>query len=132
MVLIAKEVKEVFLSVLPAITWPPLSNNFPGSTISFNYSWAMGNLGHAWCGASLNGTWPYTYNSCGVGTAPNRTINGLLSVLSSSNEYCVILVRTETVAAHLRCIKLSRSKVYCQHICWTVCPRNQCIWSSSQ
>ncbi|KAF7339606.1 Glycoside hydrolase family 16 protein [Mycena sanguinolenta] len=39
--------------------------------------WAMGNLGRAGFGASLEGMWPYTYDACDVGTAPNQTINGL-------------------------------------------------------
>ncbi|KIY69279.1 glycoside hydrolase family 16 protein [Cylindrobasidium torrendii FP15055 ss-10] len=38
--------------------------------------WAMGNLGRAGYGATLEGTWPYTYDACDVGTAPNQTING--------------------------------------------------------
>ncbi|KAI0651922.1 glycoside hydrolase family 16 protein [Trametes meyenii] len=36
--------------------------------------WAMGNLGRAGYGASLDGMWPYTYDACDVGTAPNQTI----------------------------------------------------------
>ena len=36
----------------------------------------MGNLGRAGYGASLEGMWPYTYDACDVGTAPNQTING--------------------------------------------------------
>ncbi|CAA7260065.1 unnamed protein product [Cyclocybe aegerita] len=39
--------------------------------------WTMGNLGRAGYGATLEGMWPYTYDSCDVGTAPNQTINGL-------------------------------------------------------
>ncbi|KZP18032.1 glycoside hydrolase family 16 protein [Athelia psychrophila] len=39
--------------------------------------WMMGNLGRAGYGASLEGTWPYTYDECDVGTAPNQTLNGL-------------------------------------------------------
>lgn len=39
--------------------------------------WSMGNLGRAGYGASLEGLWPYTYDSCDVGTAPNQTIGGL-------------------------------------------------------
>ncbi|KAJ7703191.1 beta-glucan synthesis-associated protein-domain-containing protein [Mycena rosella] len=38
--------------------------------------WTMGNLGRAGYGASLEGTWPYSYDSCDVGTAPNQTHNG--------------------------------------------------------
>ncbi|KAG7451540.1 glycoside hydrolase family 16 protein [Guyanagaster necrorhizus] len=37
--------------------------------------WSMGNLGRAGYGASLEGMWPYTYDSCDVGTAPNQTID---------------------------------------------------------
>ena len=53
--------------------------------------WAMGNLGRAGYGASLDGMvsftnslgrdytdvsqWPYTYDACDVGTAPNQTVN---------------------------------------------------------
>ncbi|KAF8905161.1 beta-glucan synthesis-associated [Mucidula mucida] len=52
--------------------------------------WAMGNLGRAGYGATLEGTWPYTYDSCDVGTAPNQTVNGapeaaLTSGYESSN-----------------------------------------------
>ncbi|KAI0307689.1 beta-glucan synthesis-associated [Multifurca ochricompacta] len=39
--------------------------------------WTMGNLGRAGYGASLEGMWPYTYDSCDVGTAPNQTQGGL-------------------------------------------------------
>ncbi|QRW07384.1 glycoside hydrolase family 16 protein [Ceratobasidium sp. AG-Ba] len=35
--------------------------------------WAMGNLGRAGYGASLDGTWPYSYDTCDVGTLPNQT-----------------------------------------------------------
>ncbi|KDQ64379.1 glycoside hydrolase family 16 protein [Jaapia argillacea MUCL 33604] len=38
--------------------------------------WTMGNLGRAGYGASLEGLWPYTYDACDVGTAPNQTFNG--------------------------------------------------------
>lgn len=33
----------------------------------------MGNLGRAGYGASLEGTWPYSYDSCDVGTLQNQT-----------------------------------------------------------
>lgn len=39
--------------------------------------WSMGNLGRAGYGASLEGMWPYSYDSCDVGTAPNQTLNGV-------------------------------------------------------
>lgn len=36
--------------------------------------WTMGNLGRAGYGASLQGTWPYSYDKCDVGTVKNQTI----------------------------------------------------------
>lgn len=38
--------------------------------------WAMGNLGRAGYGGTLDGMWPYSYNECDVGTLPNQTQNG--------------------------------------------------------
>lgn len=38
--------------------------------------WSMGNLGRVGYGASLEGMWPYSYDSCDVGTAPNQTHQG--------------------------------------------------------
>ncbi|KAN0060009.1 hypothetical protein ACQY0O_007982 [Thecaphora frezii] len=35
--------------------------------------WTMGNLGRAGYGASVEGNWPYTYESCDVGTLMNQT-----------------------------------------------------------
>ncbi|EIM86744.1 glycoside hydrolase family 16 protein [Stereum hirsutum FP-91666 SS1] len=35
--------------------------------------WTMGNLGRAGYGATTEGTWPYSYDSCDVGTFPNQT-----------------------------------------------------------
>ncbi|KAG8884997.1 hypothetical protein FRB97_002504 [Tulasnella sp. 331] len=35
--------------------------------------WTMGNLGRAGFGATTDGTWPYSYDSCDVGTLPNQT-----------------------------------------------------------
>ncbi|KAH8824012.1 glycoside hydrolase family 16 protein [Flagelloscypha sp. PMI_526] len=51
----------------------PGTNNVHGLWPAF---WTMGNLGRAGYGASLEGMWPYTYDSCDVGVAPNQTING--------------------------------------------------------
>ncbi|KAJ3923358.1 beta-glucan synthesis-associated [Lentinula edodes] len=36
----------------------------------------LGNLGRAGYGATLEGTWPYTYDTCDVGTVQNQTVNG--------------------------------------------------------
>ncbi|KIJ20369.1 glycoside hydrolase family 16 protein [Paxillus involutus ATCC 200175] len=38
--------------------------------------WTLGNLGRAGYGASLEGMWPYTYDSCDVGTVANQSVNG--------------------------------------------------------
>ncbi|EIW86864.1 glycoside hydrolase family 16 protein [Coniophora puteana RWD-64-598 SS2] len=38
--------------------------------------WAMGNLGRTGYGATLDGMWPYSYDSCDVGTVANQTHNG--------------------------------------------------------
>ncbi|CCM00674.1 uncharacterized protein FIBRA_02713 [Fibroporia radiculosa] len=38
--------------------------------------WTMGNLGRAGYGASLQGLWPYSYDSCDVGTVANQTVDG--------------------------------------------------------
>ncbi|QRV83296.1 glycoside hydrolase family 16 protein [Ceratobasidium sp. AG-Ba] len=35
--------------------------------------WTMGNLGRMGYGASLDGMWPYSYDSCDIGTLPNQT-----------------------------------------------------------
>ncbi|WWC98971.1 hypothetical protein V866_005865 [Kwoniella sp. B9012] len=35
--------------------------------------WLFGNLGRPGYGASTDGTWPYTYDSCDIGTLPNQT-----------------------------------------------------------
>ena len=36
--------------------------------------WLMGNLGRAGYGATLQGTWPYSYDQCDVGTVKNQTL----------------------------------------------------------
>ncbi|KAG7532050.1 hypothetical protein FFLO_03858 [Filobasidium floriforme] len=39
--------------------------------------WAFGNLGRPGYGATTDGTWPYSYDSCDVGILPNQTyLNG--------------------------------------------------------
>ncbi|KAJ3516981.1 hypothetical protein NMY22_g14075 [Coprinellus aureogranulatus] len=35
--------------------------------------WTLGNLGRAGYGATLDGLWPYSYDSCDIGTLPNQT-----------------------------------------------------------
>jgi beta-glucanase (GH16 family) len=57
-----------------------VSLRLPGSpTVSGLWPaiWTMGNLGRAGYGASLEGTWPYSYENCDVGTLQNQTdVNG--------------------------------------------------------
>ncbi|TFK48197.1 glycoside hydrolase family 16 protein [Heliocybe sulcata] len=45
--------------------------------------WAMGNLGRAGYGASLEGMWPYSYDACDVGTVANQSINGVPEAIST-------------------------------------------------
>ncbi|KIK09644.1 glycoside hydrolase family 16 protein [Laccaria amethystina LaAM-08-1] len=45
--------------------------------------WAMGNLGRAGFGGSLDGMWPYSYDSCDVGTLPNQTYPGTQTPLAA-------------------------------------------------
>ncbi|KAI0737554.1 beta-glucan synthesis-associated protein [Daedaleopsis nitida] len=51
----------------------PGSNNIHGLWPAV---WAMGNLGRAGYGASLDGLWPYSYDTCDVGTVANQTYLG--------------------------------------------------------
>ncbi|WVR04544.1 hypothetical protein IAU60_001551 [Kwoniella sp. DSM 27419] len=58
-----------------------VSMSMPGDTIYGGFwpgIWAMGNLGRAGYGASTEGMWPYTYDSCDIGTLENQTtLDGL-------------------------------------------------------
>ncbi|KAG1828322.1 glycoside hydrolase family 16 protein [Suillus variegatus] len=47
--------------------------------------WSMGNLGRVGYGASLEGMWPYSYDACDVGTAPNQTINSAPAAAVTGN-----------------------------------------------
>jgi beta-glucanase (GH16 family) len=39
--------------------------------------WTMGNLGRPGYGATTEGMWPYSYDSCDIGTLANQTyVNG--------------------------------------------------------
>ncbi|KAJ7062523.1 beta-glucan synthesis-associated [Mycena amicta] len=51
--------------------------NLPGTTNVIGLwpaIWTMGNLGRAGYGATLEGMWPYSYDTCDVGTLPNQTL----------------------------------------------------------
>ncbi|KXN92138.1 Beta-glucan synthesis-associated protein KRE6 [Leucoagaricus sp. SymC.cos] len=59
--------------IIEASVQLPGSNLVPGLWPAI---WTMGNLGRAGYGASLEGTWPFSYDSCDVGTLPNQTYPG--------------------------------------------------------
>ncbi|KAJ7103721.1 glycoside hydrolase family 16 protein [Mycena epipterygia] len=68
----------------------PGTNNIHGLWPAF---WSMhvlihylADFGRAGYGASLDGMWPYTYDSCDVGTAPNQTLNGLPAIATTSGD----------------------------------------------
>ncbi|KAF8314472.1 beta-glucan synthesis-associated [Clavulina sp. PMI_390] len=55
-----------------------VSTIFPGHADVAGYwpgAWLMGNLGRPGYGATGDGLWPYTYDSCDWGTLPNQTYN---------------------------------------------------------
>ncbi|KIY71730.1 glycoside hydrolase family 16 protein [Cylindrobasidium torrendii FP15055 ss-10] len=52
-----------------------VSVSFPGAHDTAGFwpgVWTMGNLGRAGYGASTQGMWPYSYDTCDVGTFPNQ------------------------------------------------------------
>ncbi|KAJ7505511.1 glycoside hydrolase family 16 protein [Mycena galericulata] len=53
-----------------------VSVSLPGSPQTPGFwpgAWTMGNLGRAGYGATTEGMWPYTYDTCDLGTFPNQT-----------------------------------------------------------
>ncbi|KAJ6500723.1 glycoside hydrolase family 16 protein [Mycena sanguinolenta] len=46
---------------------------FPTTPGFWPGAWVMGNLGRAGYGATTEGMWPYSYDTCDVGTFPNQT-----------------------------------------------------------
>ncbi|KAJ7729678.1 glycoside hydrolase family 16 protein [Mycena maculata] len=53
-----------------------VSISLPGTPLTPGFwpgAWTMGNLGRAGYGASTEGMWPYTYDTCDLGTFPNQT-----------------------------------------------------------
>ncbi|GAA95842.1 glycoside hydrolase family 16 protein [Mixia osmundae IAM 14324] len=53
-----------------------VSISLPGSSTVPGFwpgAWTMANLARAGYGATSDGTWPYSYNSCDIGTLPNQT-----------------------------------------------------------
>lgn len=75
--------------ILTSVTLPG-ANNVHGLWPAI---WTMGNLGYAGYGASLDGTWPYSYDDCDVGTVRNQSIGGLphAAVTSGSDDVSGVL-----------------------------------------
>ena len=48
--------------------------------------WMMGNLGRAGYGATTDGLWPYSYDSCDVGTIKNQSLNGVPAAASVNGD----------------------------------------------
>ncbi|KAJ7348909.1 glycoside hydrolase family 16 protein [Mycena albidolilacea] len=46
---------------------------FPSTPGFWPGAWTMGNLGRAGYGATTEGMWPYSYDTCDLGTFPNQT-----------------------------------------------------------
>ncbi|KAG8214648.1 glycoside hydrolase family 16 protein [Butyriboletus roseoflavus] len=56
-----------------------VSVSLPGSSQSPGFwpgAWTMGNLGRPGYGGTTDGTWPFSYDSCDLGTLPNQTSDG--------------------------------------------------------
>jgi beta-glucanase (GH16 family) len=56
-----------------------VSLSLPGSSQAAGLwpgAWTMGNLGRPGYGATTEGTWPFSYDSCDLGTLPNQTYEG--------------------------------------------------------
>ncbi|QRW00570.1 glycoside hydrolase family 16 protein [Ceratobasidium sp. AG-Ba] len=49
--------------------------SLPGDSVTAGFwpgAWTMGNLGRAGYGATTEGTWPYSYDACDIGTFPEQ------------------------------------------------------------
>lgn len=49
--------------------------------------WTMGNLGRVGYGGTLEGMWPYSYDTCDVGTLKNQTLDGLPAISMNGNKW---------------------------------------------
>ncbi|KAL7410077.1 glycoside hydrolase family 16 protein [Mrakia frigida] len=49
--------------------------------------WTMGNLGRVGYGGTLDGMWPYSYDSCDVGTVSNQSLAGVPAIASTGNKW---------------------------------------------
>jgi len=66
--------------------------------------WTLGNLGRVGYGGTLEGTWPYSYDSCDVGTLANQTLNGLPAVnaktgLAAASDYALSYLPGQRLSA---------------------------------
>lgn len=48
--------------------------------------WTMGNMARAGYGGTTDGLWPYSYDSCDVGTLKNQSLNGLPAVTTTTGD----------------------------------------------
>ncbi|KAH9955314.1 glycoside hydrolase family 16 protein [Russula dissimulans] len=63
-----------------------VSVQLPGSSSKAGFwpaVWTMGNLGRAGYGSTVDGLWPYSYDSCDVGTLANQTYPGTQTPLAA-------------------------------------------------
>jgi len=64
-----------------------VSVQLPGSSAKAGFwpaVWTMGNLGRAGFGATVDGLWPYSYDSCDVGTLPGQVYPGTQTPLAAT------------------------------------------------
>ncbi|KAG6868438.1 hypothetical protein C0993_002757 [Termitomyces sp. T159_Od127] len=68
--------RDGYLQLKLELASPENNHNLSYKSGMIQTCWTMGNLGRAGYGASLEGMWPYSYDSCDVGTLPNQTNPG--------------------------------------------------------
>jgi beta-glucanase (GH16 family) len=54
----------------------------------------MGNLARPGYGGTTDGMWPYSYDTCDIGTLPNQTLNGKLN--SVVTRFSKVILNSET------------------------------------
>ncbi|KNZ52052.1 uncharacterized protein VP01_370g1 [Puccinia sorghi] len=64
-----------YMEGLPRVVQRALSFRGDMTSVDFGVTaiWTMGNLARPGYGATTDGTWPYSYDSCDVGAMPNQT-----------------------------------------------------------
>ncbi|CED85101.1 Concanavalin A-like lectin/glucanase, subgroup [Phaffia rhodozyma] len=74
--------------------------------------WTLGNLGRVGYGGTLDGLWPYSYDSCDVGTVANQSKNGVPEGASNLNgaPRSLTCLANGCRGAHARMIQLTRDR----------------------